>query len=177
MGELSENIKATFSNLLQIYEETADMFLDADDLMIRNGHRVLKGSALESGTSKSLDSPRWWATFSGVRYYVPDDDPLIAKSIGVFFMDSRLEPMDPIIVYSCMHAVDDEDEDEISPYWVIWDAWFKNLSDRSLDVDHTFPSLRKVAGGKIRALLLEEINDRQQLEDLVISQLLGMDWR
>lgn len=155
----------------------ADLFLDADDIMMRNGHRILKGSALESGTSKSLDSPRSWTTFAGVRYYIPDNDPFVAKSIGVFFMNSRLEPIDPIIVYACMHATEDEEESEINPSWVSWDAWFKTLFDQTLEVDHTFPSLRNVLGGKIRCLLLEKIGNREQLGEMVINPLLEMGWR
>ncbi len=47
MSKISENIQATFENMVKIYEETAWLFLDADDLMARNGHSVLRGSSIE----------------------------------------------------------------------------------------------------------------------------------
>lgn len=177
MGEVSENIKATFANMVQIYEETASLFLDVDDLMARNGHRVIKGSAIESAYSKSLNYPRWWVTHAGARYYVSEEDPWVARSIGVFFLDSRLEPTDPIIVLATMRGIAEEEEDEINPSWVLWDAWTKGVTDHSIEEEHTFGNIKKVERGKIIAIPLEKVADRESLEMLIVNPLLEMDWK
>ena len=177
MGEISENVKATFANLIQIYEQTANLFLDVDDLMIRNGHRVLKGSAIESAYSRSLNSPRWWVTFSGVRYYVSDADPMVARAVGVFFLDSRLDPINPIFVISAMRGNADEEGDEVNPSWVLWDAWNTGVSDHSLEEEHSFGTVKKIDRGKIVAIPLEKVADRASLEMLVVNPLLEMDWK
>jgi hypothetical protein len=177
MGEVSENIKASFANILHIYEETASLFLDADDLMERNGYKSLRGAALEAGLSRSLDYPNWWALFSGVRYYISEDDPWVAKSIAVFFLDARQEAMDPIIVFSSMRGKRDEDEDQVNPSWVLRDAWTDGIQDQTVGVEHTFENIRKVERGKLTSLYLEEIVDRTTLELAVINPLLELDWK
>lgn len=177
MSEISENIRATVVNMVRIYEETARFFLDADDLMTRNGHRVLKGSALESESSKSLHYPRWWLMFYGIRYYIPEQDPNVARAIGVFFYDSRHEPIDPIIVTGVFVGSDLEgDEAEVTPYFVLWEAWNKAVSDQTLGKVYEVGEVRKVRKGKVRAMLLEEVSDFEALESKLINPLLEMHW-
>ena len=177
MSETSDNIRATVTNMVKIYEETARFFLDADDLMGRNSHRVLKGSRLESELSRSLNYPRWWLMFSGVRYYIPDEDPSVARAIGVFFYDSRHEPIEPIIVMGMFIRIDSEDaEPEINPFGVLWEAWNKAISDQTLDKDHNVGEVRNIGQGKVRGMLLEEVSDFEALESKVINPLLEMQW-
>ena len=177
MGEISDNIKATFSNMVRIYEEMASLLLDADDLMTRNGYRPLKGSAIESAYSKSLNHPRWWMTLSGARYYVSDEDPMVAKAIGFFFFNSRLEPIDPVIVFSTMCGSEEGSEGEVNPSWVLWEAWTKGVSDQALDKEHTFTNIKSIRQGKISGVLLENVVDQTSLELLVINPLLSMSWK
>ncbi len=177
MSEISENIRSTFTNMVKIYEETARFFLDADDLMTRNGYRVLKGSALESETSRSLNHPRWWLMFSGVRYYIPEENPEVARAIGVYFYDSRHEPIEPIVVLGTFAREEmDGDEGEINPFGVLGDAWNKANPDQGLDKDHQVGEVRNIRQGKVRGMLLEDVPDFETLESKVINPLLGMHW-
>lgn len=176
MSEISLNIRSTFANMIKIYEETARLLLDADDLMNRNGHRSLKGSGIESPYSKSLSYPRWWLTFSAVRYYVSEDDPRDARALGVFFFNSRLEPIEPIAVCGLLRGKDDDAEPEINPAWVLWDAWTKNVSDQTLGEDHEFEDVKGVAKGRLRAIPLEELKDVEALEEKLIQPLLELSW-
>lgn len=177
MSEISENIRATVVNMVRIYEETARFFLDADDLMTRNGHHVLRGSALESESSKSLHYPRWWLLFFGVRYYIPEEDPNVARAIGVFFYDARHEPMEPIVVIGTFVGLDDEDDvEQANPYGVLWEAWNKSIPDQTLGKDHKAGKIQKMRQGIIRGMLLEQVSDYEALESRVINPLLEMHW-
>ena len=177
MGEISENIKATFSNIIRIYEETASLFLDVDDLMVRNGFRLAKGTGIESAHSRSLNYPRWWMAFAGARYYISEADPMVAKSMGVIFLDSRMEPMDPVIVFATMKGSSEDSEEEVNPSGVLHEAWMKGIKDQSMEADHPFAKTRDVEQGKIKGILLEKVTDRSSLEELVINPLLEMDWK
>jgi hypothetical protein len=175
MSELSNNMRATVSNMVRIYEELTRLFLDADDLMTRNGHRVLRGSALEAELSRSLNFPRWWLMFAGSRYYIPEDDPQLARAIGVFLYDARHEPIDPILVLGAFRGAEAEDiAEEINPAGVLWEAWNKGTADRTLGRDLEVGAVRAVSRGIVRGVLLEEIGDFQALEELVISPLLEL---
>jgi hypothetical protein len=175
MSEISENIRKTFSNMVKIYEETARFFLDADDIMIRNGHHILKGSALESESSRSLNFPRWWLMFSGIRYYVADDDPDIARAIGIFFYDANHDPIDPVVGFGVFKRVEHIDEEpEVNPFGALWDAWYKLGFDQSLNQEFKVEAVRKIDKGKMLGILLEEVADFEALEGMVIAPLLEM---
>lgn len=176
MSEISQNISDTFGNMIKIYEETARLLLDADDLMTRNGHHASRGMGIESPYSKSLTYPRWWLTFSAVRYYISEDEPRDARGVGVFFFNSRLDPIEPIIVFGLLRGKDDDTEPEINPSWVLWDAWSKSVNDQTLGVVHEFHNVKGVTKGRLKAILLEEVTDVESLEQKVIQPMLEMTW-
>lgn len=177
MSELSESIKVSFENVLKIYEQTASLFLDADDLMQRRGYRNLGGSGIESPFSKRLDYPRWWLCGSAVRHYVSEMKIDIARSIGVFFVDARMQTIEPLVIMAVVKGEVAESTEEVDPTWMLWDAWNKQIPDQSLNEDHVFKNFKKVEQGKMRALLLENIEDHEGLKKLVIDPLLSMDWK
>ena len=113
--------------------------------------------------------------FACARYFISDEDPLVAKAIGVFLVDSRREPIYPIIVFASMHGSVDEVEEEINPAGVLWDAWTKGISDQTIGIEHQFTNVRKVKQGKIMAIPMEEIEDYAALEEKVINAVLAMD--
>jgi len=175
VSETSENIRATFTNMVKIYEETAKFFLDADELMTRNGYRVLKGSALESESSRSLNYPRWWLMFAGVRYYIPEENPDISRAIGIYFYDSSHQPIEPIIVIGTFVRDESEgDEDEINPFGTLGDAWNKEITDPMLEKEYEVGKIRNVKRGKVRGMLLEGVTDFEALESKVINPLIEM---
>lgn len=176
MSELSENLKATVENMVKFYEELARLFLDADDLMIRNAHRVLKGSALESESCRSLNYPRWWLMFGGIRYYIPDADPHLGRAIGVFVYNSRHEPTEPVLVLGAFRGDPDEvSGEEINPAGALWDAWNKMIPEQTLGLDHAVGAVRDVSRGIVHGMLLEEVTDFEALETKVVNVLLGMN--
>ena len=177
MSELSESIRVSFDNVLKIYEQVASLILDVDDLMQRRGYRNLGGSGIESPYSKRLDYPRWWLCGSAVRHYVSEMKIDIARSIGVFFVDARMQTIEPLVVMAVLKGEVEESTEEVDPTWMLWDAWNKQIPDQSLNKDHIFKNFKKIQQGKIKAILLEEVKDHDSLESLVIEPLLSMDWK
>ncbi len=177
MTELSENIKTSFANIQSIYEQIANLFSDVDDLMQQRGYRNMGRASVEAPFSKSLNYPRWWLVGSASRYYILDTQPEIARSIGIFFLDGQMQPIDPIVLMGVLKGKIDEENEEVDPFWVLWDAWNKELSDHSLVNEHTFKDFKKIQQGKLLAIPLEEIKDHESLEKMVIEPLLEMDWK
>lgn len=174
MSEISDNIKTTFENILKIYNETASLILDADELMDRSGYTPLRGAWMETEYSRSLEYPNFWLAQAAGRYYKYEKDPKIAKAIGVLFLDGNLDVTDPIIVSTSLKCRFDE-EDGISPYINLRKTWFLQLGERSLGENHEFGEINLIERGKIRGILLENVTNHETLEKLVVEPLLAMD--
>ena len=175
MAEAGSIMKSTIENILRLYEDSASLLLDADELMSRSGYSSLKGTGVECGSSRMLSSPRWWLMQQATRYYVSPQDPSVAKAIGVVYLDGNLRAIEPQLVLATMKGKSHESESEVDPSWVLWDAW-KSLADVSPNVLHSFGEVKAISTGKILCLPLDSVTGAQALEELAIKPLIEMNW-
>jgi hypothetical protein len=174
MSEISENITATFSNVIQIYEETASMLQDLDALMEQHGYRCFHGSAFGSEQSRQINYPKHWLIPFMSRYYANEETPMEFKGVSIFYLDATQTPIVPIIVYGCFLSEGSEVSERKYWYAMLKDAWFKHVDQRVFDEEIQVTGLDGIQNAIIRALLLEEIQDIESLEAKIVGPLLSI---
>ena len=112
MSELSDNIQTTFNNMIAIYQESANLLLDASSILEKSGYQCLHGNTLGTEQSKNINNPKWWITPYISRYFTAQENPDEMKVIGIFFVDRDYVPIEPIIIISCFKMQRKESEEE-----------------------------------------------------------------
>ncbi len=177
MSELSDNIKVTFQNLITIYNETSSLLQDADSMLEKVGYHCTHSNRNTIGTERSyhISYPEWWITPYACRFYATQENPDEYKAIGVFFADTDCIPIQPIVLIGCFKMKKNE-QDDILPfyYWHFKEAWFHLVSTQRIEEDLDVPEKWTFSGGKVRAVLLENVDNQEKLEKRVIEPLIAM---
>lgn len=177
MSELSDNIKTTFQNLITIYRETSNLLQDAGSMLERLGYHCIHSNTNTIGTERSyqINLPQWWMTPYACRFYATGESPAEYKAIGVFFVDTECTPIQPVVVTGCFKMKKNEEGETLPLYpWHFKEAWFHLVSTESTQEDLDVPEHWTFNGGKIRAVLLENVNDQETLEQNVVEPLIAM---
>jgi hypothetical protein len=175
MSDISEQIKTTFQNIITIYEETSSLLLDASSNIEKQGFQVLHGNTLGTEQSKDINSPKWWITPYGARYFAIKEYPEIIKGLAVVFVDIDQSPIEPIIIIGSFKMKKDE-EDEVLPfyYYYLRRAWFDLGQNRKLNVDLEIEGKWNYHEGSIRSVLLEKVKDQKSLQAEIIEPFLRL---
>jgi hypothetical protein len=175
MSELSDNIQTTFNNMIAIYQESANLLLDASSILEKSGYQCLHGNTLGTEQSKNINNPKWWITPYISRYFAAQENPDEMKVIGIFFVDRDYVPIGPIILISCFKMQRKESEEEYAyNYWYLKEIWFSLIKERQLGVDLDFGKYRNIASGKVRGVPLVEVNNQETLKKYVVEPLISM---
>lgn len=173
MSEFNKNIKQTFANLLSIYQDVATLFKDADALLEEADNLCFHGSGIIAESSKSLAYPEWWVYKYMLRGYASEAIPLEIKAIGVFFLDSRHKPIDPLLLFGKCVLVDSSLEQSRDSVVFIRDAWFKSDEDKALNQCYKLEGMQGIESGYVKGLALETLKDLRTLKEQVVEPLLN----
>lgn len=177
MSELSSNIKTTFQNLLTIYRETSNLLQDAGSMLEKGGYRCWHSNPNTIGTERSyhINAPEWWITPYACRYFATEENPSEIRAVGVFFADTDVAPIDPVILAGCFR-MKKNDQGEILDYdyWYLKEAWFHLVSSQKTRENLDVPKQWNFTRGKVRAVPLEDVHDQETLEQEVIEPLIAM---
>ena len=175
MSDQTDSIKTTFKNLITIYQETANLLLDAGSILEKAGYPCLHTNTLGTEQSKNINNPSWWITPYASRYFETQENPAEIKAIGVFFVDKAYTPIEPLVLAGCFKMKKNE-KDEVLPlgYWYLKEAWFSLISDRKLREDLELEGNWNFSSAKIRAVPLDDIRDQETLEKTIIAPLIAM---
>lgn len=175
MSKQSDNIKTTFGNLVKIYQTTANLLQDAESMLERYGYHCLHGNTLGTEQSKNINNPSWWITPFGSRYFATQENPAEIKALGVFFVDKKHNPIEPLVLAGCFKMKKTEQDEVLQyGYWYLKEAWFSLVPDRKMREDLDFEGKWNFIAGKIRVVPLDDVNDQETLEKNVIAPLLAM---
>ena len=172
---LFRSIKITFQNILTIYEETSSLILDASSYIEKQGFQTLHGNTLGTEQSKDINSPKWWITPYGARYFVSKEHPEIIKGLAVVFVDIDYNPIDPLIIIGRFKMKKNE-KDGVLPYdyWYLRNAWFHLGQNRKLDIDLEIKEKYNYDEANIRAILLEKVKDQKSLQTKIIDPFFNL---
>ena len=175
MSKQSESIKTTFKNLTTIYQETASLLLDASGILEKYGYRCLHGNTAGTEQSKDINNPQWWIPPYVSRYFATQENPEEIKAVGVVFVNKDYAPIEPLIIIGCFKMKKGEN-DEVLPYyyWYLKEAWFSLGHEKKLQVDLDLEGKWNWVAGKIRAVLLDDVNNQEQLKKNVIDSFVAM---
>ena len=177
MSELSKNVKTTFHNMITIYRETANLLQDADGMLEKLGYRCWHSNPNTIGTERSyqLNAPEWWITPYACRYFATAENPSEIKAIGVFFVDTEVTPIEPVILAGCFR-MKKNDQGEILDYdyWYLKESWFHLVPEQELRCDLEVPGHWNFSAGKVRAVPLADVHDQQTLQQNVVEPLIAM---
>ena len=174
MSETSENITATFNNVIQIYEETASLLQDLDALMEQHGYRCFHGSGFGSEQSRQINYPKHWLIPFMSRYYANEETPMDIKGVSIFYLDSSQTPIIPIIVYGGFLSEGSDVSERKYWYAMLKDAWFKLTDHKVFEEEIEVAGLEGIENSIIRALPLGEIHDVELLEAKIVDPLLSI---
>lgn len=176
MSEQSENIKTTFKNIITIYQESANLLLDASSMLEKSGYRCLHGNTVGTEQSKDINNPIWWITPYASRYFTTQENQDEIKAIGVFFVNNDYTPIEPIVLIGCFKMKKNENG-EVLPYsyWYLKEAWFSLVhEERKLGVDLNFEGKWNFSSGRIKAIPLDDVNDQDTLKKNVIDSFIDI---
>ena len=175
MSKLSDNMQTTFSNLITIYQETANLLQDASSIVEKSGYRCLHGNTIGTEQSKNINNPKWWITPYVSRYFATQEKPDEIKVLGIFFVDRDYNPIQPIILIGCFKMQKRENEEALSyNYWYLKEMWFSVVKEKKLKVDLDFEGKWNIISGKIRAVPLIEVNNQETLKEYVIDPFIDI---
>jgi len=175
VSKLSDNMQTTFSNLITIYQETANLLQDASSIVEKSGYRCLHGNTIGTEQSKNINNPKWWITPYVSRYFATQEKPDEIKVLGIFFVDRDYNPIQPIILIGCFKMQKRENEEALSyNYWYLKEMWFSVVKEKKLKVDLDFEGKWNIISGKIRAVPLIEVNNQETLKEYVIDPFIDI---
>jgi len=168
-------MQTTFSNLITIYQETANLLQDASSIVEKSGYRCLHGNTIGTEQSKNINNPKWWITPYVSRYFATQEKPDEIKVLGIFFVDRDYNPIQPIILIGCFKMQKRENEEALSyNYWYLKEMWFSVVKEKKLKVDLDFEGKWNIISGKIRAVPLIEVNNQETLKEYVIDPFIDI---
>ena len=173
MSDFNKNIKQTFANLLSIYQDVATLFKDADALLEEANILCFHGSGIITESSKSLAYPEWWILQYMLRGYASESAPLDIKAIGVFFLDRKQKPIEPLVLFGKCVLVDSSLEQSRNSVVFVRDAWFKSDLEMSLNQRYTLEGMQGIDSGFVQGIALVTVKDLRTLKEQVIEPLLN----
>ena len=173
MSDFNKNIKQTFANLLSIYQDVAILFKDADALLEEANILCFHGSGIITESSKSLAYPEWWILQYMLRGYASESAPLDIKAIGVFFLDRRQKPIDPLLLFGNCVLVDRSLEQSRDSVVFIRDAWFKPEEEKTINQCYKLDGMQGIESGFVQGIALETLKDLRTLKEQVVDPLLN----
>jgi hypothetical protein len=173
MSKQSENIKATFKNIITIYNTTASLLLDVGSLLEKNGYTCLHGNTLGTEQSKDINWPSYWITPYASRYFAATEKSEEIKAVGLFFVDASHDPIDPIILIASFKPLHDKTK---YYYGKLRDMWFSLVEDKVIGkvIDLPENKSHNFAIAKIKAIALGNITNQKTLEENIVKPLLVM---
>lgn len=175
MTDLSENIKCSLENVIQVYEAVASLFGDSDELMKEEGFQCRLGNSIGTEQSKSLLRPARWLTPYASRYY-DSHSKSEKRGICIQMLDLDTEkPIKPIVLMGSFWQ--SKKGKPNLPYSALWEAWslVKDEHEQDKGKDIPFFGLRDIFYGKIRAIDLASVKTQAALKRNVIKPLIDMD--
>lgn len=177
MSDLSKNIETTFQNLITIYRETANLLQDAGGMLEKLGYHCWHSNPNTIATERSyqINAPEGWITPYACRYFATSENPSEIKAVGVFFVNTEITPIEPVILLGCFR-MKENDQGEILDYdyWYLKEAWFHLVDEQKLECDLDFSAHWNFSAGKVRGVPLAKIYDQQTLQQNVIEPLITM---
>jgi len=169
MGEEAIRIKATFKNLIDIYNATSSLLLDAGSIMKKHGYKHMQGNAIGTATSKNIDYPSEWFPWYAGRYFFKEGKSSIIKAIGILFADPYDEPLDPVILLATFNMTQSNFKrygGSIQPH-----VWLELADKKAMKSVISISENKKfrIKRTKIMAIPLEEVKEQAMLEKTVIK--------
>jgi len=173
VAELTDNIKGSFENVIQVYKAVADLLQEADELMREEKYECIHGSSIRTEQSKRVTHPLLWIPSYVSRFYRLGKREE-RRGIGIQFVNLATEkPISPILLSGSFWE-SKRGEPELPPS-SLWDAWMLLGDEKEHGKSLVFKGLGGIFDGRIRAINLEVVQNRDDLQKLVVEPLVAME--
>jgi hypothetical protein len=175
MKDLSIQMKTSFGNIDEIYNQVGRIILDAEALLEQKSYFCDHGNTAGTEQSKNINTPSKWITPYVSRYYKNERDIKTLLSIGCFFLDINYQVIEPFVAICKFSLKTDEDGEVLSyNYWYIKEAWFNMIENDSLYQKHKLSEGYNYKSGQIYGLKLEDIKNISDVETKIVGKLLEL---
>lgn len=126
-GNLAQQIKLTFENLIKIYSESSQLLQDASALLEEKGYNCLHGNTLGTEQSKNINFPARWLTPYGARYFKSDEESKNLLGIGIIYIGRNNTPILPLLLIGVFIMKPGKEMNYA--YWFLRHTWY-HLQDK-----------------------------------------------